>query len=501
MTDKRSEEARTDPPQTEQADAPAPGGILNKAVAQNMALVAVSKAVAMAAGLAVTMLLTRHLGPEDYGRYREVLNYVALAAVLADLGLYMVVLRELPKPGPHDRLLGAAMALRLLATGVILGLAALAGLFVLDDPAVRTGMFVGALYYVVYQSTELLVAVFQRHLRQDRQALAEMTGSAALLGLTALGVVLDGGPVAMLAMLAGSATVTLLLAWRWARRLQPFALRADPGQWRWLAVTGLPFAGSRMLAILMLRTDMFVLAVTHPARAVGLYGVPTKVFELVTSIPALFGGLVMATFVRAFVAGDRRSLDRSVGEAILAILWFGVGVTAATAVFAEDIVVLIGGPGFADAGPIMALLGPAMGLAGVSYVLRFSLSAMELQGRLLRLDVLVTLCAFCAFWLLIPPFAERGAAVARLLMEALMLAGLAWIARASGLRPRIARQALLCLLAGAAGGAAMAAIAGATGAWWAGLLLGGLFYTVLSILFGVLPRRRIAAELRRRLGR
>lgn len=46
-------------------------------------------------GFFVTVLLTQTLGPLRYGDYTTILNYFALWSALADLGLYVIGLREL----------------------------------------------------------------------------------------------------------------------------------------------------------------------------------------------------------------------------------------------------------------------------------------------------------------------------------------------------------------------------------------------------------------------
>src|SRR5579864_5228507 len=94
---------------------------LLRSLATNMAAVASGKAMVALAGLATLMVLTRHLGPTEFGYYRTVLTYCAFAAVLADCGLYMINLREMSRAGADaERIAGNALALRLVSTGTML---------------------------------------------------------------------------------------------------------------------------------------------------------------------------------------------------------------------------------------------------------------------------------------------------------------------------------------------------------------------------------------------
>ena len=92
-----------------------------RSLATNMAAVASGKAMTAVAGLLMIMVLTRHLGPTEFGYYRTVLTYCAFAAVLADCGLYMINLREMSRPGTDTaRVAGNTLALRFVSTGTML---------------------------------------------------------------------------------------------------------------------------------------------------------------------------------------------------------------------------------------------------------------------------------------------------------------------------------------------------------------------------------------------
>ncbi len=51
----------------------------------------------LAIGAVSIAVLTRYLGPADYGRYTLALMYMQLFAVLADVGLFTTVVREISK--------------------------------------------------------------------------------------------------------------------------------------------------------------------------------------------------------------------------------------------------------------------------------------------------------------------------------------------------------------------------------------------------------------------
>ena len=96
------------------------GRRLGRRVAANTAAQVAGRAVILALAAVSIVLITRYLGPSSYGRYALALSYIQLFGVLADVGLFTIVVREISKrPEQTSRLVGNAMTLRaLVSTGI-----------------------------------------------------------------------------------------------------------------------------------------------------------------------------------------------------------------------------------------------------------------------------------------------------------------------------------------------------------------------------------------------
>src|ERR671917_2434591 len=104
-------------------------------VASNTAVQVAGKVVMLGMGLVSIAVITRYLGPDDYGRYTLALTYMQLFAVLADVGLFTIVVREISRdPERTERLVGNTLTLRLLLAAVAIALAALISLLLPYDP-------------------------------------------------------------------------------------------------------------------------------------------------------------------------------------------------------------------------------------------------------------------------------------------------------------------------------------------------------------------------------
>jgi O-antigen/teichoic acid export membrane protein len=168
-------------------------------VASNTAVQVAGKGVVLAIGVASIGVLTRYLGPGDYGRYTLALVYMQLFGVLADVGLFTTVVREISKDAARtDQLVGNAFTLRLLLSCVVVALAAAVSLVLPYEHSVRVAIVIAGVPLVLGMVTTTFVAVLQARLRMSRAVVADVGGRASALGLVLLVAALDLGFYAVL---------------------------------------------------------------------------------------------------------------------------------------------------------------------------------------------------------------------------------------------------------------------------------------------------------------
>jgi O-antigen/teichoic acid export membrane protein len=466
-----------------------------RALAANMAAVISGKAATAVVGLLTVVALTRHLGPTEFGYYRTVLTYSAFAAVLADSGLYMVTLRGMSQAGANaGQVLGNALPLRIASTFSVLLLAAAVAWLTPYDPPVKWGTLIGAAIYTCLQASDLLMAPFQSVLKQARNTIAEVTGAlVTLAGVSALALTHSGALPMLGATLVGAA-VAVMISVRLVRRLVPFRVSFDLPLWRQYLVAGLPLAGSQILGMAMLRGDSLLLSLFQPAAAVGLYGVPSKLFEITTSVPYILAGLMMSALTRS-AAVDRAEFSRQLGRTVDAVAVYGVGVVVAFAPFAGRLLTLISGVRFAAGAPALVVISFAITLAGLTHVLRFTLVACEKPRLVLLADAIACVCAFAAYFALIPRFSIIGAAAGTVIAEASALVAMCVALKRAGRRlPSLANPAK-AVVCGALAVLAMEYLAGFGTPWPLAIAAGGAVYLALAAVTGAIPRELLQVLL------
>jgi O-antigen/teichoic acid export membrane protein len=472
---------------------------LLRSLAANMAAIVSGKAMAAVAGLLTIMVLTRHLGPTEYGYYRTVLTYCAFAAVLADCGLYMINLREMSRPGAEPgRVAGNALMLRFVSTASMLLAAAAVAWATPYDLTVKWGILIGTAIYTCLQASDFLISIFQSVLKQGRNAMAEVAGAlvtlAAVWGLAAT----HAGALPMLGATLLGAALAMGISWRLAYRLVPFRLRLELPMWRSFLVAGLPIAGAQILGMAMLRGDALLLSLYKPAADVGLYGVPSKLFELATSIPYQFAGLMMPALT-AGARNSRQEFGQALRNAVDVGAVYGAGIVLALACFAPQILTLISGAEFAPGAPALVFIAFAIALAGVTHILRFALVACERPRFVLVGDSIACVCAFIAYFALIPRYSFVGAAIGTVVAEvAALICMLCGLWRAGRPLPSLVNPLKAAL------SAAMAAV-GMTLLnryvelpWLVTLIAGGGVYLAGLAITRAIPREILLKVLRRR---
>ena len=297
-------------------------------------------------------VVTRYLGPDDYGKYTLALMYMQLFGVLADVGLFTTVVREISKdPSRTDELVGNTLTLRLLLSIVVIALAAAISLLLPvragrahGDPAGGRAAPVRDAHQHVRRGPPVAAADGPRGDRRRR------SGGRVSLGLLVAVVALDLGFYAVLGAAAGGALGNA-----------GGHVVADHGGWRRFARSRTRPCGARCsrrrvplglaLAInaLYFRADTLIISLYEPYDEVGLYTLAYRMLELALVVGTVF---LSTTFPiisrggrarRAARAARDPGLDRGVRGARRCRWW------RAASCWRPEIVELAGGEDFAGA--------------------------------------------------------------------------------------------------------------------------------------------------------
>lgn len=461
-------------------------------ILKNVASILGSEALVKLVSFLVTLYIARRLGTEALGKLSFALSFVAIFAVLADLGISRLTTRDLARDRASLlRFVPGAFALKaLLALGTVVLLAA--GSFLLGkEPETHV--------YVLVLLAWLLFDTLNLFFRAVFTALEEMEYAGLLKAFEKLLFFLLFGAVLLMPLegrrllgivilypLASLATTLLGVRLLGLKNVR-LGLAPDPETWRFLLARSWPFAGSLILASVYLYADTIMLSYMKGDAVTGLYNAAYKLFITLYSLQAMLAEVFFPTFSRLF-AEDRQAF-RVFGRRVARVL-FGLTVPLATGaiVLAPAGVDLIYGGEYAGAVTSFRILALDLVVRSGLTLAGAVLLVSDREQRFMGAIGMGALLNLVLNFLLIPPHGLDGAAVATVASEALVLLAMGlWALRIEAL-PWL--QAFLLPLLASAGMALILRFVPADNLA-AAVAAGIASYAALLVLIGGLRRQDV----------
>jgi O-antigen/teichoic acid export membrane protein len=465
-------------------------------VLRSTALQVGGHALAVALTTLATIVLTRFLGVDDYGRFTVLTVFLLIGVSVSEFGLNGTAVRWFARGDPPEEVFASLIGLRL-ALSTLAALVAL-GVFALypshDAPAVAVLLTAAAMVFAGVNLT--LPTVLQARLDFRLGVGIDVTARGTQMVGYVLAAVLvssndpDARLVVAAAALACGYLVAAVAGLVVVRRLSlPIVPRFHPATWRRLLRDAAPLGVVVILGLASYRIDALVLAALKDPYDVGIYGLAYRFME--ASIP--IGSFVVAAVFPLLVReeADARRRAAQVARAADLILVVGVGVAAATFVLAPDLVRLLGGPDYAPSVVPLRILVLSLPFTFLAGLMSWTLIARGLQHRLIPITAVALTLNLAFNLLLVPAYSYKASASVTLVVEilgalALVVLVRRWlqVAPAAGSTARIAVAGLAALGIGLVLGLLSAVV---------GTVATVVVFAALVLAFGIVTRDEIDA--------
>ena len=446
---------------------------------------------------AASVLLLRHLGVVEFGRYVTVMSLVAIVSGVSDAGLTAVGARELAlRSNPEDRhrLVGSLLALRLLITPVGVALAAAFALLAGYDSVLVEGVLLAGVGLVLVNAQASLTIPLAVELKNGRLALNELLKQfVTVVGIAVLAL---AGATLLPFFAVQIAVGLVVLAFTpliGGRRLL-VAPRVDFAEAGYLLRESIPIAVALALAQVYFRILVIMLSLMVTARETGLFGTSYRIVEMLFMVPTVLFAVVLPVTTVASSEDPRRL--RYVLQRMSEVgLIVSVYVAIALAIVAEPVIRILGGEEYVDAAPVLqiqvfALIGFFLNQAWATVLI-----SMKEQRRIAIANAIALAALFALGLALIPPFGIEGAAVAAVVADTLLaLLLLVAIARA---RRDIVPDLRFAWKVALAAGLAVAAVLLPGSPWIAFVVATVVYWAAVALLRLTPPEVIDALHLRR----
>ena len=399
-------------------------------VMQNTIFQVAGKILTMSVTILVTIIITRTYGKVGFGEFNLMQSFPALFFIIADFGLNAIASRELSKNFDN--------AQKYLSNIIILRLFISAFLMVVAFIVLRMFPYNEALVFGIYLSMFLIITqtlyaspniIFQVKLRYDLSTIGLVIGSAVILIFAGIFSYLKY-PISIVNfsyVLGG--IVTFIINMYFVSKLGVnFVLDVDKKLWNYLILQSWPIGLTFVFSQINFRADSIMLSVLPVnskfeftnTEAVGIYGLPYKIFEVLLVVPTFFMNSVYPIFVRHMTEGKTR-LFGTFRNSMLFLFLSGILISIGIIIFAPFIINILGGTEFSDSVLVLKLLVSGIVVFYVTQPISWLLVTLGKQHYLPLIYLVAAIFNLSMNFMLIPHYSFYASSVITWTSEAVIL--------------------------------------------------------------------------------
>lgn len=386
-------------------------------IAYNTIIQIISKVIATALGLIAIGIITRYLGPKGFGEYTTITTFLSFFAIIADLGLTLVTVQLISQPNAdEEKILGNLLGLRLVSALIFIGAAPILVLLFPYSSAIKIGVLIASLSFFFVALNQILVGLFQKNLRMDKVSIAEIISRIILVVGTYIAIKIDSGITGIIIATVFASFVSFLIHYLFSRSFVRIKIYFDFPYWKEIVYKTWPLAVTIIFNLIYLKTDTLLLSIIKRKSdigiiaEVGLYGAAYKVIDVLVTFPFMFAGIILPILTATWAQKDTEGFKKILQRAFDVMVILAVPLVVGTQLLAKDVITLVAGNNFADAGPVLRLLILASGFIFLGNMFTHAVIAIDKQKEIIKAYVFVAISSVIGYLIFIPTFSYFGAA-------------------------------------------------------------------------------------------
>lgn len=387
-------------------------------IAHNTIIQFLAKIISVGFGVVTVGLMARSLGQEGFGQYVTIIAFLQFFAILVDFGLQLSMVNLMSNPLHNPtQIFNNTLTLRIIsAVGLFLFAPLVAMLF--PYPAViKQGIIILIINFVALAINQVLIGLFQRELKMDKLAIAEIIGKIILLIGVWLTVAKGWGLFGMLIAINISTLAQVGIGFLYSLKLNRPTWAFDWQIWNLIISASWPIAISIAFNLIYFKADTIILSLIRTQTEVGIYGAPYRALEILTTFPYLFVGLLFPFISVAWARQDFENYKFYFQRTFDALVIIALPLIAGTLPLAERIMVLIAGKDFSASAPILQILIFATAIIFVNVIFGYSIVILGKQKQLIWGYIATAAISLILYLIFIPKFSYFAAAYITILSE------------------------------------------------------------------------------------
>src|SRR3989339_936467 len=268
----------------------------------------VGKLLTAAVSIVILKIITKYLSISEYGQYSQIYDFLSYFAIISDLGLFTIAVREMSKnTAKVKEIIGNILSIRIIVAVLALILAVLMAFLIpkYSESKVALGVAIASIgvFLTIMQGT--LSSVLQIYYKMHISAISLILGklSTLIYVLYTVYFYLPNSPEQgffhlILAGVIGS-LVMLIFTQFFVSRLTKVRLKFDLKFWHLVILPSIPYGFALILNNIYLRINSLFIFFLRGEFEAGLYAVAMKIMEILAIIGLFFMNSVLPGLTKA----------------------------------------------------------------------------------------------------------------------------------------------------------------------------------------------------------
>ncbi len=314
------------------------------------------KVTRLIAGLFIGLFIARYLGPGNFGIINYAVSFTALFAVIANLGLDEIIVKELLKnPERRDEILGTSFRLKLFGVLITFFLVATTFIFEINDS--QTNFYIAIITFSsIFQPLFVIDFYFQSQVQAKYLVKANII-CVIVTSIIRLVLVLIKAPLVdfvLVSILDALIVGAALIYFYSKKQLSIFDWKFDCLLVKSLLSKSFPLIFSSIVIIIYMRIDQIMLKEMIGFEAVGIYSASVRISELWYFIPVVIGSSIFPALINAKNKNELLYLNRFQGLLNIMII-ISVSISVIVSIFSNQIINLLYGVKYSGASIILSI--------------------------------------------------------------------------------------------------------------------------------------------------
>lgn len=305
-------------------------------------------------------ILTSYLDVAGYGLYSKIYNYLSIFAVIADLGLYTITVRELTKhaddPTMVAKISANILSLRTLSGIIIIFLSLAIAPFLTGYNSFMAliGIFIVSLFTLAGLINSSLMSYLQATLHTEFSLIANTCGKLLTFGMIIMFASIlfprstssdiEIFTLVMLAGLAGNIVMTAM-TWWYASKYQSIRFAWDSEYIRHILRISLPYWLALFLGVIFFKVDIILLSLIEDSSiadtSIALYALPMKIVEVGMMYGTIFLNSLLPVLTTAIERKEQTKIESLTGKWFELLFGFGLAIALMWYAYAPEITRII----------------------------------------------------------------------------------------------------------------------------------------------------------------